>query len=588
MEVEKRIIENYLNFHQYGTYGFRVIMNPSPLTAPFVNTKAFNTLVGTIDTGPKLRLEDEKIGPNTFNHSLGGNIDLSSFLINIGGLLVMIWAFSTFRDIEFIRYMNNFLSTGKVFLAILVGRLIWLTAAVFIVLIVVCLQFLANGITLNASQSQYLAVYFFIFLLVMVFFSLISAALGTLRKPLYGGMAIALIWVIVVFLWPAIINLQFSIISGKSLKSMSNIECKKLKIITDKLEKEAFKNTQRYTKIEDKLRFERKAAEYYWNNIFKEVEAIDLGMVRDTEAMAKRIHLSALINPVTFLIASGNEISSLGFKSYLQVYLGNIERQKEFLRFIFNNRIYHNYTKVYPFIPPEKALIPVKPHLPYYFPYGVSLLLVYVLLAGILANYRFKRQLFPILKNCEFYRQDDCLENKPFVLDLHPHKHMLLSIEEDSDIKNVFINSLSGIKGFHGLIRLNGKPLDGDRVDYHYIPRLDVLPGNATIDTFYGFVKLTPPAAIKGKTYSSLSRSEKLTMLLEIAIRKNATVYILDEFVNRFYHEAKSQLIPKIQQIKNGSSLIEFSTRTYWVAPDSSFVVEQEKNKFTFGSIYNE
>ncbi|MGE5343265.1 MAG: hypothetical protein ACM3SY_17490 [Candidatus Omnitrophota bacterium] len=586
VESERKAFESFFSYRQYGAFGFQVMMMPSPLSIIAFNSKAFNDLIGMIDTGARLRLEESKIGPNAFSRSTGTNIDLSWFLLVFGSLLVMLWFFFSFRDKKYLKYILNFTSRKTAFLSIIFARLFILAAYLLLVFIVTILQFRMNHIILSLNEYQHLLVFFGLLFLVLSFFALISASLGTL-STVKGALSIAFIWLIVVLLWPEVINLSFSIQSQENLKGMSKIEAEKLNIISEKIEKVVLKNTQRYQKPEDKVEEDRKGAERYWNYVFKDVEDIDARMIDRTETIVRDFQFICIINPVTFIKSAGNEISSQGYNSYIQMYRDNKAMRKGFLRFITNNRYYKNYSKVYPFVSAEKALMPVKPQLPYYFLYGLLFIFIYITLVGMLAYRQFKRQLFPrINQNVEFYREFSRgnvsnHEHKPYILNLQTTKLLRLSYDRNNQIKAVITNFLSGTMA-NTLVTHDEKDINGMKMNVHYIPDPEELSLQGSIDRLYKIAKLDPPQDQKGKNISQLNRLEKINMLLDIAMRKKVSLYILDNFSNQTICQDLNQITTKIEILKKSSAVIEFSEKENKIYPDYWFEVFQDENKFIF------
>ncbi|MGE5340429.1 MAG: hypothetical protein ACM3SY_03000 [Candidatus Omnitrophota bacterium] len=161
-------------------------------------------------------------------------------------------------------------------------------------------------------------------------------------------------------------------------------------------EREALKVTRRYPQ-DQRLPIERKFAEYHFTNILPKIEAVDNRLINQTVALSKEFQLLSVLNPCSFVKSVGNEMSSLGQKEYLRLYTSNRDKRRHFLRFIYDHRFYQNYSKVVPFIAPEKCIVQLRSNLPYYFGFGLLSLFLYIGVFAYLSLLRFKRILNPAI-----------------------------------------------------------------------------------------------------------------------------------------------------------------------------------------------
>jgi ABC-type transport system involved in multi-copper enzyme maturation permease subunit len=524
IQTEKEAIECFISYMQYGAYGFRVMAQPSPLFSIFYNNTAFNEIVGVIDSTVRLRLEEPKQGKNAFSKPTGGNLDLSWYLLIFGSLLIMIWSFFTFRDIEYSRYIKNFMGIKRLFFGKIIARMILTVAGLLIVFVLILIQFLINGIFLNIKDVGHLIIFLALLFLVWISLTLISSAIGVI-KNIYTGVTVAfLIWLIAIWIWPEALNMVFSKVAGRYIASMAKIELKKLKLMNE-FETIALNNTQRYTKLEDKIASDKNIAKLNGEKLIRKIESIDNEMISSTNYLVKKFHLWSIFNPFTLLKSAGSDISNMGYKSYLELYQWMKEKRYEFFKFILKKRFYENYSKVVPFIPPDKAVINGSGHLPNYFVPGLIILLLYILGSFSFSFFMFKRQMFPDMKKITFHRKfvSDMDNLKGLAIDFRKGKHFHYDISQNGEIfLESIMNIFSGVKGFHdeSEITLDGNEIKSETIGFIYIPAPIKLPGTIKIKHLFNLAKLEMPGNYKDKRLSDLHGFEKERLLFDLTENK--------------------------------------------------------------------
>lgn len=574
LEIEQKTAKKLLNYMQYGTIGFRVILDPSALISLFYNNTAFSDLVGIIDSGVRLRLNEPKIGPNTFKNPTGGSLDLSWYLIIFGSLFILAWGFFTFRNKGYIRFLMNFAGPKSVYLGILLGRVILLTIVLAILIAVVSIQFLVNGIDLTGIELFGLLVFMSLALLVMVFLLVIAAGLGAVENWVKGGVVTAFFWLVVVLLWPEMLNLAFSYKSVGVIKSTYKLESEKM----DKLmnfEREALKESDRYNTKEEKLESDKRMAEHYWNNIYEGIEQLDIRTINHITLLAKRFHLLSLFSPVTFFKSVNNEISSLGFNGFLELYKGNREKKRGFLRYVFDKRFYKNYSTVSPYLPKGKAIIAAKSGLPNYFGIGMITNLFYILLALFFAYLRFIKYIFPTVSKEStidtslFFNRGELAHvcfNEPYLKD---------------PFINVFLGQSTGIPG---KITLDGKeqtPLDIKKASIFYLPTITKFPSNIRAKSLLSLAQNDGPLPQLNfdldQPFGKLSTLEKINLFFIQPKLRKSDIIIMDDIADGVVMSV--ELFEQVGKLKeeSGALIIDFSAqRVFTGNADSAYIIIKE------------
>ncbi|MCU0288920.1 MAG: hypothetical protein MUF15_21310 [Acidobacteria bacterium] len=55
-DIEQLKVKQYISYSQYGSYGFRVLFIPSPLSIFFVNSSVISELTANVDSGERLNI----------------------------------------------------------------------------------------------------------------------------------------------------------------------------------------------------------------------------------------------------------------------------------------------------------------------------------------------------------------------------------------------------------------------------------------------------------------------------------------------------------------------------------------------------
>jgi hypothetical protein len=328
-----------------------------------------------------------------------------------------------------------------------------------------------------------------------------------------------------------------------------------------------------------------KMAELNGETVNKKIAAINNEMISGTDNLAKKFHLWSVFNPFTLFKSTGNEISSMGYKSYLELYRWMNEKRYDFFNFILKKRFYENYNKVVPFIPPDKAVINVSSHLPNYFVPGLIILLCYILGSFFFSFFMFKRQMFPDMKKTTFHRESSSGMNnlKGLTIDFQKGKHFRFIYSRNADIfLKSLINIFSGMKGFddQSKITLDGKEFKTEKNGFTYIPDPLKLPETIKIKHLFNLAKSEMPGVYKGKRLSDLHGFEKERLLFELSENKKGGVFILKNYLCVVKREDRIKASDIIKKLKEDRLIIEFAEKeNAFIFPDSTNMVELDNSK---------
>lgn len=375
VNVEKSKIERYMNYTQFGIMGYHIFLTPPPFSALFYNSTTITELQALINSTVVLTFLRFEEGENIFKRPTGGSLDLSWFFLNIGGGLILLWCFFTFRGPDYIRFLLDAKDGKTVFFSIILARILLVLASLLIIMGVVILQFLVNGLSIDFYDF---ILFFSGLALVLILLISISSSFGFFQNWLKGALYTAGVCVFLFFILPEALNILIEI-KSTNIKSRYQHELDKLKVVV-KFEREAYERSNRYKNRpeEERRKEEKKEAESYWLNEFLALVKFEQVLMKELAENTHFYQFLCIFNPATFYREVNNELSGKGFNAYLLFFDYCLANQKEFVRFYIDKKYGPNYTVIEPFIKNGENIYHSKSSLPNIFIPGIILILFYI------------------------------------------------------------------------------------------------------------------------------------------------------------------------------------------------------------------
>ncbi len=391
-DIEGLKVNQYVNYSQYGTYGFRILFIPSPLGIFFYNSTTILDLTANVDSGERLNIYNSLKGKDLFAEKPGGFKDFSGFMLLLGSLLVLFWGYDAMIHKDYLEFMTGFIHRKKLFLSIILSR----TAAILLFSLFNMGTALAllkiNGINLSSREAAFLVIYLGVMVSLNLFFLSLGTFAGSLKSRFAGLCTVIVSWFALVFLLPGTVN-AIIVHKAGNITSHYQLELEKLKKMMDieKLAIDSVGPAENWRHNEDAV---RKFLDHVWDNEFKEI--LDLEKKLEWEMMDNIRHFQALscFFPSTFYLSTADEISSKGFESFILFYRHVRVLKEKFVRF-YLDKIYFSspvlgknplknnnpgnfaQVKIEPFLKGSEYLFYSEGHLPGYFILGISLTLLY-------------------------------------------------------------------------------------------------------------------------------------------------------------------------------------------------------------------
>ncbi|MCK4762100.1 MAG: hypothetical protein KAW12_07865, partial [Candidatus Aminicenantes bacterium] len=405
------------------------------------------------------------------------------------------------------------------------------------------------GIHLSKGELSYFAVFFLATIAVAVFFLMAGAALGTIRNLLKSLSILILCWIILVHLWPDLLKDAFEKYSDNKLESRYSLESRKKKIHTD-YEKSLFEIAKRFAKSPDILKKRISRYEQYWNVDFKKILDIETENMNKIAGINDRLYFWSIFNPVTFFRAVNTELSSRGYRQYIEFYKTCIEKHKNFVRFYIDNRIVKRNPQMVPFIEGEEQVFHAKPALPAYFVPGVIIFFGWIVAAYLLSLFGFKRMLRPTQKKK--------VDFEKVKLDIRAGNYISLQAGKPRYLADQIYAALTGKshKSFNGKITLDGKKIESLQPVF-YLPEPDKLPADLKVRQLE---KLAGLPVTSKDLFKDLELKKQTELFLKMAAATDRNILLIPDFVfMQNYVTEQKEIAQKLKALK-GKTVIEIIT----------------------------
>jgi hypothetical protein len=388
-DIERLKVNQYINYGQYGSYGFRILFMPSPLSIYFFNSCTISELTSNVDSGERLNIYNSFKGRTLFAEKAGGFKDFSGIMLLLGSLLVLYFGYEALIYKDYLRFMSGFIDYKKLFTSIILSRVLVFILFFLLITGISLVLLKINAVKFSNHEYLQLAVYMGTLVLMLIFFFALGTIAGAFKSRFAGFVLVIISWFVFVFLIPGVVG---AINSQKADNIISDyhLELEKLKILMD-FEKRALEEVG--ITSQDNIKEVREYIESFWNNQFNAIWAFEKKMEKEMEKNIRRFQRLSFLFPSTFYLASTNEISSKGYENFITFFRYIQTLKKDFVRFFINKRYYSNYSEVESFVKENENLFDARSRLPKGFFNGIQLTLLYIVVLFVISYARFKKSL---------------------------------------------------------------------------------------------------------------------------------------------------------------------------------------------------
>lgn len=333
IEYEYNKVKQYVNFDQYGGYGFRLLFMRPPMDIFFENNLAF-IRESNIDTREIIKINNSHRGKSLFN---GKSVQFSNsnlFFI-FGTILCLYVGLTAFRErgnLIFYKSLKNIFIVIFSRFFIIEGFLI-VSSSLVVAPVFILYQ--------NTSAGNYI-IYLLAIIVVFSFFYFSGFLISLLNSKRNTKIWISMIiWVILAVVVPEISN---QIIAHKSnrIESIESVNLEKLKNLME-IERNALeKFAKKENSGKSKREIAREIASDYLNESAKKNKRLEEKIISRIKETLCSIGEQTTLFPTTFFYYLSNELSSNGYYAHIKFLKYIINLKGDFLKFYIKHKFSKN------------------------------------------------------------------------------------------------------------------------------------------------------------------------------------------------------------------------------------------------------
>lgn len=374
-EAEATEVSKYVLYRQYGSFGIKLMFVPSPYSILFKDY-AFDGLLSSINIAERLNIYKPVKGKSFFNER-SGFMNFAGIILLFGVLGGLLYGYDTVKNKGCLDLLFSITNSKKIFIAVLVSRVIILNLAFLLLVSISILSLLIDNINLFKAPFVYIVL---ALILEITFFFAVGGVIGSLKKSI-RGIIFAAVYFFFAVLVPFLAD-KGDEINAAGIESLFKFELDSLKIIrtTDK------KLINKFGSLKSD-----EAVPYEIIKAVKDAVKNEHGRIRERESQMKKYMLkkirqrqkiSAFI-PVIFPISVNREVSSHGGLSFIDFYSFGQQRKMEFIDFYVEKRFLgknkpEQIGQVESFVKTDENLFYAKSYLPENYLLGIGLRLFYI------------------------------------------------------------------------------------------------------------------------------------------------------------------------------------------------------------------
>jgi hypothetical protein len=582
-------ISNFNNlikdYTHYSLYGIKCFFVPSPLGKLLKTTGSASELSARVDSIVSIDLFINAKGRSLFVEDSTSPFRLSFIILVLLILSVLYLGYESIRDKEFIKIISSILSNVKIFIYIVLSRIILLTLIMVGFFAILSIMIKLKGFNLSNGVASGLFSYFFSAWIMLIIFFLIGVLVGNIKKKGNSITVLISMWFIFVFFLPGLLD-SYIYKKSKNITSSYKVEFEQLEIVNN-FEKRSFKEVGKFSK--EKIYKFRELSEYYLNSIYIRIVELEENLKNEISSITEINRKLAILSPVTFFKLTGNEVSSMGFENILKFYSFLQVLKRQFLVFWLDRVNYNDPKELVSFIKGDENLYYAHSQLPGNFGIGVLINMGYIIILLFASYFRFKKAMFPIPKEIEATNNVNIQLEKGKINIVHG---------EHPEFFKCFTNALFGkTKSFKGKITIDGKDIETMmEKPFLYMTHPDNIPDDIkTSDLMrlykrllkiskkeFNELKTNVGKEILKKRFADLKITDKANILLLIAELNKCKIYVFYNFAVDLPKNFRIDLPERVDQLIHEDTMVIdlVSKGDIWTSSEKYININMKNKKY--------
>lgn len=373
--MERDKVSRHIHYTLYGIRGVRLLLIPNPISVMYNDLAVYSSMAANVDTGEGLYIYNSFKGKEIFDEA-GGYMDFSGIVLLFGCFFALIYGFFATQNKNYLKFLVDISGSKKIFLSIVVARIILLNLAVL----------LLSGLSLLLLfiwDINAINVYFLSFtlelILVTTIFVLIGAVCGSIKEKIKKFAIPVIVYFLLLLFIPWLVQKVIYTEAAKSIKSIYEFEYEEFKVIME-LEKRLYERFGVWKSggvAPDKI---QSSIQECLDIEYKKLREYEERRLAGIYERIKAYQAIAAIFPTTFYLSVNKEISSKGFLNFIEFYKYAYKMKYEFIKFYIIRKFNNPYPKkgVESFIKGSEDIFQSQSQLPFTFWWGNGLMLIYI------------------------------------------------------------------------------------------------------------------------------------------------------------------------------------------------------------------
>lgn len=458
IQYEQEKVKQYVNYTQYGGYGFRVLYEPAPPIVFFGPDKLSKKIESNIDTKELINVLNIYKGRALFD--AGRRKDFAGIIYLIGSLYMLLMGLTGFKSDE----LSRCLVTRKNIFLSLLSRSVLLTLN-FILIFMISFSFAGmRGISFSPQEIHAFIYWSIQAIVFLIFFYLLGLLIFGVFKS--NKILVSLIvWFAFIIVIPEIYKTDLSNHS-KIIPQHESLNTKKLKTVMDaeREMRDAVISSDNPDRDEVMKPLVMKYLEEGYRKNLKMEKEFNATVLKVIELNEKQ----SLFFPTIFYEVVSDELSSRGYSRYSS-FMDHITNLRDrFMKYYIKKRYIERDQQVKPFITPGENIFKAESKIPANFWKGIGMTGIYCLLIlGITTAVRLRKSngKIPETERLEFDPQE-----------LEPGEFYFVLCKDEAYRERLF-TQLSSHHGVVGLDRIKARDIDPELPPRYLVPYLCQMKG---------------------------------------------------------------------------------------------------------------
>lgn len=377
ISFEKERAAQFVTYVQYGTFGFRLLYEATPLNLFFVNSNVLQDVESNIDGFEVIKVESSLKGNRLFLNR-GYFKDFAGILFVFGSLIMLYFGHLALVSLPYLRFMAGRVPLARLYVLTTAARLFWLDLF-FVLLGLGC----AAGVRLagiafsTAEHAVFLHYLLFLVLLLDLIYlvGMLTTVLLRFRRVFF--LWLFAVWFVCIFLVPEVSRVSvFN--RSQTLEPAEKVNLEKFRALMalEKKFRDYLKVNPR-TPLDQIRRMQKQFAVQFINSSYLMNSALETKYLREIERVIRGHERQSLFFPTSYYHFLAGEASGKGYYGYLDFMDYIMTLRNRFIQFYLARRYADVDQPMESFVKAEENVFHSRSRLPRTYWLGVLAVVLY-------------------------------------------------------------------------------------------------------------------------------------------------------------------------------------------------------------------